>query len=95
MTMETKRLVTYLNDGMYCILVPVYYECEKKPAWRKCFIGSKEECEQKYDDYPEYIKATNDENKRHRENRFKEYLFLKERGTRKKEMLEIKEMYGF
>lgn len=91
----TKEIVSYLSDGNYCILIPIYYGCELKPAWRVEFIGSLEDCKAKFDDYPDYRIATNDENASMRMSRFNEYLFLKERRTRSADCKAIKEMYGF
>ena len=91
----TKEIVSYLSDDTYCILMPVYYECELKPAWRVEFIGSLEECKERFDDFPDNREATHDENLEMRKNRLQEYLFLKETGRRKEDCKAIKEMYGF
>ena len=40
-----KKIVNYENNNTFCILITIYYEYEKTPAWRKVFTGSKEECE--------------------------------------------------
>lgn len=93
--MEKKEILKYLEDGIFCIMIPVYYECEEKPAWRKVCIGSKEYCESRFNDYPNFYNATAEENREMRECRFREYLFLKEIGKRKKDMLEIQKAYGF
>lgn len=73
--MEKKKIVDYCGE-CYAILLPVYYECEDKPAWRVVFKGSKEECRDKIDLYPEYTAATYEENLQNRKNKMQEYLFL-------------------
>ena len=74
--MERKRITNYCSKESYCILIPVYYECENAPSWRKVFIGTKNECEKAFENYPEYLKATNDENRANRQNKMQEYIFL-------------------
>lgn len=86
-----KKEIFRYNE-QYCILIPVYYEFEEKPAWRKVFIGSKKECEKVFDDYPEFLKASNDENAQNRKNKSQEYLFLLSINN-KKQAEKIKEKY--
>ena len=74
--MEIKRSTNYCSKENYCILIPVYYECESNPSWRKAFAGTKKECEKAFKNSPEYLKATNDENRANRKNKMQEYLFL-------------------
>ena len=71
-----KKIVSYLENNTFCVLVPVYYEYEDKPAWRKMLIGSLEECKKQFELYPDYMHATFEENKKHRENKRKEYLLF-------------------
>ena len=92
--MENKKIMNYLNKETYCILVPVYYEFEDKPAWRKVFTGTKEECEKTFADYPDYMIANEEENKKNRENIFKEYMFLLS-IKKYKEAEKIKTQYRF
>lgn len=91
--MEKKTIVKYL-DYDFCVLLPVYYEHEKKPAWINYFVGSKEECEKVFLYAPDYLLATPEENKRNRENKIKEYLFLMEIGKHKEDT-KIKHQYHF
>lgn len=92
--MKTKELTTYLNNYTFCVLVPVYYENEARPAWRKYFIGSKEEAREAFKAAPDYLNATPEENAQNRQWKIKEYLFLMDIG-KKKEAAAIKEQYHF
>lgn len=67
----TKKIVQYCKSENYTILVPVFYECENKPAWRKVYTGTKEECENELPLFPDFINANAEENKINRKNRFK------------------------
>lgn len=80
--MDKKTIVKYC--GSYCVLLPVYYEFESSPAWRKYFIGTKKECENIIDGLPDFLKASSEENKKARENKIKEMLFLFEIGKTEK-----------
>ena len=73
--MESKTICRYLESG-YCIFVPVYYEIESRPAWRVVFTGTRKECEKVFCNYPDFLRATAEENKKHRENKIKELIFL-------------------
>lgn len=77
--MERKKITRYLATN-YCILVPVYYENEKRPAWRKVFEGNHKECENNFSNFPDFIMATNDENRENRQNKIKEFIFLQSIG---------------
>lgn len=92
--MECKRIVKYLNDGLYCVLVPVYYEFEKLPAWRKYFIGKKEECVNIFVSVPDYLNATADENKTHKHYIIQEYNFYISIGKTEKAN-NLKKQYTF
>lgn len=92
---ETKRIGKYLDKYTYCIMMPVYYEHEEKPCWRIPIVGSKEYVESRFNDYPDYEKATQEENREMRKARFQEYMYLKSVGRRKADCQKIKEMYGF
>lgn len=74
--MEKKKIFNYLSKETYCILVPVYYDFEEKPAWRRVFVGSKEECEKAFSNYPDFLNASIEENAQHMKSRMQEYLFL-------------------
>lgn len=78
--MESKAIVNYCDTETYCILVPKYYEYENKPSWCRLFTGTLKECEEHFSLYPEYLKATNDENRESRRMKRKEYLFLQSIG---------------
>ena len=92
--MEIKRITNYCSKENYCILIPVYYECENAPSWRKVFTGTKNECKKAFENYPEYLKATNDENRANRQNKMQEYLFLLS-INKKKQAEQIKMQYNF
>ena len=92
--MESKKITNYCSKENYCILIPVYYEFEEKPAWRRVFTGSKEECEKAFENYPKYLKATNDENRANRQNKIQEYLFLLS-INKKKQAEQIRAQYNF
>ena len=92
--MESKRITNYCSKENYCILIPVYYECENAPSWRKVFTGTKNECEKAFENYPEYLKATNDENRANRQNKMQEYLFLLS-INKKKQAEQIRTQYNF
>lgn len=80
MKRERKQILQYNNSSQYRIYIPVYYENETRPGWRRVFSGTKEECKKEFYSFPDYMKATQEENKRNRENKRKEYLFLLEIG---------------
>ena len=92
--MERKRITNYCSKENYCILIPVYYECENAPSWRKVFTGTKNECKKIFENYPEYLKATNDENRANRQNKMQEYLFLLS-INKKKQAEQIRMQYNF
>ena len=92
--MERKRITNYCSKENYCILIPVYYECENAPSWRKVFTGTKNECKKAFENYPEYLKATNDENRANRQNKMQECLFLLS-INKKKQAEQIRMQYNF
>lgn len=79
---DKKQLVKYENR--YYILMPVFYEHETRPAWRKYFIGTRAECENVFNLAPDFLTATDAENTQTRKNKIKEYLFYMDRGNVKK-----------
>ena len=91
---ESKFIGTYCDTGNYCVLIPVYYENESRPAWRKYFIGTYEEAQAVFTSAPDFLKATPEEEKNNRHWKMQEYLFLLERGN-KKEAAAIKAQYKF
>lgn len=88
-----KEIVKYLNNGMYAIMLPVYYDYEENPAWRKVFVGTEIECKNRIDSFPDSIQATMEENKINRMNKVKEYQLMLELG-KKKVAKEIKIQYN-
>ena len=68
------------SRGGYVIMVPVYYEHETSPAWRKVYRGTRAECETALKDYPESMKATPEENARNRKWKRAEAEFLQSTG---------------
>lgn len=90
--MEAKKIVKNHADGNYCLLIPVYYEYENKPAWRIARRGTLLEVQSAFDLFPEYLMASNDENLKNRQNKRQEFLFLLEIG-KKKEAEKIQRQY--
>ena len=80
--MKTKELSKYIDQ--YCVLVPVYYMHESKPAWRKYFIGSKEECTEIFSTAPDYLKATPEEEAKNLYWKTQEAAFLDSIGEKAK-----------
>ena len=74
--MKNKKIINYCNSNNYAIMIPVYYEHEKMPSWRKMFTGTLEECEKNFESCPDYIFASIEENKKNRKNKMNEYLLL-------------------
>ena len=89
-----KKIVNYENNNTFCVLIPIYYEYEKEPAWRKVFTGSKEECEKQFSLFPDFLHATYEENKKNRANKKAEYLLLLSINKTKKAE-SIKKQYHF
>ena len=87
-----KEIVKYLDSGKYAIYVPVFYDYEEKPAWRKMFVGTEKECKNNLDSFPDYMQATAEENANNRKNALQEYLLLMELGKKSKAN-QIKEQY--
>ena len=81
--MYKKEIVKHWRKN-HVILVPIFYENETRPAWREVFAGTKKECEEAFYDYPETMKASEEENRKNREYKMKEYLFFMERGDKAK-----------
>lgn len=77
-----KEILSYLDS--FVIVVPVYYENEQDPAWRKVFIGTKQECEESFNSFPDSVNATIEENRQNREWKVQEYLLLVSLGKTKK-----------
>lgn len=71
-----KKIVNYTDKNTFVVLVPVYYEFEHGPAWKKVFVGTLEECEKEFCLYPDRMRASYEQNKKNRENKKAEYLFL-------------------
>lgn len=92
--MKKKEILQYLEKENFCIIIPVYYECESLPAWRVVYTGTKEECKRHFEAYPDFLKATNEENNENRRRKKIQYLFFLEIG-KKKEAEKIRIAYGF
>lgn len=78
---EKKRIARYL-DG-YILMLPVYYKHETAPAWRKSTQGDLATVREAYEIAPDYLEATAEENKKNREWKRREYIYLLDRGKRK------------
>ena len=78
-----KELKKYC-DNAFCVLVPVWYDNETKPAWRRIFTGTKKECDSVFASAPDHIIASYEENRRNRENKLKELIFYRSIGQNKK-----------
>ena len=91
MKTEKKYISQYINNN-YVILVPVYYEHENAPAWRKYYTGTKKECENILATVPDYLNATPDENKTNRYYKRLEYNLLMDHG-KTEEAAAIKAQY--
>lgn len=76
MEKESKRILINGIGDNYCIMIPIYYEYEDKPAWRRVFKGTKKECEKEFSTLPEYLNATHEENKKNREDMIDLYEFF-------------------
>lgn len=89
-----KKIVNYNGTSEYLIIVPVFYEFEEAPAWRKVFKGSKKECEKEFSSFTDTLKATPEENNRNRKNQLKIAIFHESMG-RKAVAKKIRERYHF
>lgn len=89
--MDYKKYIAAYNNN-FVVLMPVYYEHESRPAWRKYFIGTRTECENVLKSAPDYLKATAAENAENRHYKRLEYLLLVDLG-KIKEATAIKEQY--
>ena len=61
--MQEKKEFFPIGDGLYQILVPVYYRRIIRPAWKKYFTGEKEEAEAIFAAAPDFLIATDEEEK--------------------------------
>ena len=93
MNCEHKYIAKY--ESRFCILIPIYYADEIRPAWRKYGIfGTLEEAKEAYAGAPDYLKANEEENRENRRYKRAEMLLLYEHGkTIKAEA--IKRQYHF
>ena len=64
---ERAHITTYNNN--FCVLMPIYYQHETRPAWRKYYTGSRESCIKILGSAPEYLNATPEEERRNRTGR--------------------------
>jgi len=92
--MEKKQLVNYLERA-FCVLVPVYYDHETRPAWRKYHVTEDAtEAREAYETAPDYLHATEDENRENRRYKRAEMFLLYDHGKRK-EADAIRAQYQF
>ena len=89
-----KKIVNYNGTSQYLIMIPVFYEFEEDPAWRKVFKGSKKECEKEFSSFPDTLKATPEENNQNRKNQLATAIFYESIG-RKAAAKKIRERYHF
>ena len=82
--MEHKKIVSYLDKDNFCILQPVYYLYEEKPAWRKVTTGSMEHCMELFASVADWTWATDKEEKQHRDMHTKEVIFYESIGKPQK-----------
>ena len=76
-----KKICEYGSSGeVFLILLPVFYENETRPAWRKVFKGSAKECKEVFSSFPDSLKATPEENREMKQSRLKEMIFLQSIG---------------
>ena len=66
----------------YIIMVPVFYEHEEKPTWRTVYSGTRADCEKRFQDFPDRMKATEEENKENRQWKKQEMIFLESIGRK-------------
>lgn len=78
----------------YCVMIPVYYENETKPAWRYYAKGTLDECRKAAESAPEYLTATAEENRQNRHWKRQEMLLLLDHG-KKAEAEKIRGQYHF
>lgn len=90
--MEHKKIVKYLEN--YLLLIPIYYDHETEPAWRKATRGTLEEVQRAAETAPDYMRATEEENRNNRQWKYKEMLLLAETGHKAKAEA-IKAQYHF
>ena len=70
--------------GGYILLIPVYYEHETRPAWRKGTSGTLDECKKALEAAPEYLNATPEENRTNRHYQRATMIFYQDRGQLEK-----------
>lgn len=89
---------TYISkdtaNNNYILLIPVFYEHETRPAWRKGACGDLDTVKKALETAPESLKATAEENRLNCYYKRKEMIFLQERG-RRKEAEAIRKQYQF
>lgn len=91
--MEKKKICT-CSGGLRVVLMPVYYEHENNPSWRKSYTGTLAECESIFATLPDFIYATHEENTKARKWKAQEMLFLESIGKTEKANM-IRAQYGF
>ena len=88
-----KQIVNYNNTDIYIILVPVFYDYEITPSWRKYFTGTLKECKEMFGGVPDSLQATLEQNKINRHYKRQEMNLLFALGKTKKAQ-QIKEQYN-
>lgn len=89
---EKKKILDYCGE-CFCIIIPVYYEYDIEPAWRVVFKGNKKECENIFNNYPDYMTATTEENRKHKRNIIQEYIFLQDHNKKEADRLKAKYIF--
>lgn len=90
--MEKKYICIDNSRGDYLLLIPVFYDHETRPAWRKAARGSLEDVRKAYQAAPDQMKATAEENRTNRQYKRAEMLLLYDHG-KKAAADAIKEQY--
>ena len=75
MTERTAKRIVKASYG-YVILIPVYYDHEIEPSYRKVFSGTESECKEIFPILPDEMKATYEENRQSRTWKYKEMVFI-------------------
>lgn len=92
--MEKTHIVRDTASGDFMLLIPVYYDHETRPAWRKGTRGDLATVQKALEAAPESLKATAEENRINRHYKRAEMILLQERG-RRKEAEAIRKQYNF
>ena len=80
--MDNKYICKDNSRGDYLLLIPVFYDHETRPAWRKAARGTLEEVREAYKAAPDHMKATEEENRNNRQWKRAEMLLLYDHGKK-------------